>query len=138
MALFHRKSNRRRHRNRVQRIQRSAHHLHVQRTRPRRGCIGEQRIAGVYREDITYNNGTQYTCSTSNQSWTATRDEKQGPASFPATEGSYTGTNPQGIGGGDVDFNVSPSGNLQDVVVETTKLGCAPSREFITTSKWRK
>ena len=72
----------------------------------------------------------EYTCSTSNQSWTATRDEKQGPASFPATEGSYTGTNPQGIGGGDVDFNVSPSGNLQDVVVETTKLGCAPSREF--------
>jgi hypothetical protein len=29
------------------------------------------RIAGVYREDVTYNNGTQYTCSTSNQSWTA-------------------------------------------------------------------
>ncbi len=94
------------------------------------GASGEQRIAGVYREDITYNNGTQYTCSTSNQSWTATRDEKQGPASFPATEGSYTGTDPQGIGGGSVDFDVSPSGNLQDVVVETTKLGCAPSREF--------
>ncbi len=94
------------------------------------GASGEQRIAGVYREDITYDNGTKHECSTSNQSWTATRDEQQGPASFPATAGSYLGSDPQGIEHGAVAFSVSPSGNLQSVTVQETQLGCGPTKEI--------
>jgi hypothetical protein len=93
------------------------------------GKSGEPRLAGVYREDVTYNNGTSYSCTTSDQSWTATRDEtKQGAASIPAEEGSYTGTDPQNREGGNVKLYVAPGGNLQDVFVETTELGCGSSK----------
>ena len=94
------------------------------------GSGGEQRIAGVYREDVTYDNGTKYSCSTSNQSWTAARDEQQGPASFPAAMGSYLGSDPQGIEHGAITFNVSSAGNLQSVAVQLTQLSCSPAKIF--------
>ena len=34
---------------------------------------GVQRFAGQFREDIAYNNGTSYSCTSNDQSWSATR-----------------------------------------------------------------
>jgi hypothetical protein len=33
---------------------------------------GLQRVAGIFREDITYGSGTTYSCTSNNQAWTAT------------------------------------------------------------------
>ena len=37
------------------------------------GASSKPRIACVFREDITYDNGTQHTCSTNDQAWTGVR-----------------------------------------------------------------
>ncbi len=95
------------------------------------GDLKENTASGSFREDISFNNGTSYSCTTNNQSWTATRDESQSALALPAQPGHYSGTNPQGLSGGEVDFYVAPSGNLQDVSILSTKLGCAPSRTAI-------
>jgi hypothetical protein len=34
---------------------------------------GTQRFAGQFREDITYNNGTSYTCTSNDQFWSVIR-----------------------------------------------------------------
>jgi hypothetical protein len=34
---------------------------------------GAARLAGIYREDITFDNGTAYSCTSDEESWTATR-----------------------------------------------------------------
>jgi len=33
---------------------------------------GAERVAGQFREDITFNNGTAYSCTSNDESWSAT------------------------------------------------------------------
>jgi hypothetical protein len=87
------------------------------------GQFNATNVTGSFREDISYNNGTSYTCTSNPQSWTTSRDAQgiQTPSSPPP--GSYSG-----YGGGDaVSFYVSQDGGqLQDVFVNDPYLPCAP------------
>jgi hypothetical protein len=97
----------------------------------------QPRIVGSYRETLTYTNGSKYECSSnftysSSTSenpvhWTATRESGQQPLSLPAEEGRYSIGNPQGDAQAEVEFYVSPKGNLQDVSTGAY-LMCTPSR----------
>jgi hypothetical protein len=88
---------------------------------------GAARVGGTLREDVTYNDGTAYSCTTNNQSWSATR-ETQGTQALPLPSGSYSGLSHQGYG---VSFYVPAGGaHLHDVVVTTAGLGCAPAKSF--------
>jgi hypothetical protein len=83
-------------------------------------------VSGTYREDITYDNGIAFACTTNATAWTATRDA-QGTQSAALPPGSYSGRTPeQSV----FSFYVSNDGtHLQDVTVPTY-LGCAPSKTF--------
>ena len=88
---------------------------------------GVTRVAGTFREDIAYSDGTTRSCTTNDQSWSALRDA-QGTQTLPApTAGSYSGRTPeQSV----FSFYVSNDGtHLQDVTVPTY-LGCSPSKNF--------
>ena len=91
------------------------------------GSAGVVRVAGTLREDITYENGSKFECTTNGEDWSLTRESVQTEASFPPAAGSYSGTDHQGYG---MSFYVSPGGGeVQNVVVSTTVMGCTPSEE---------
>ncbi len=91
------------------------------------GSAGVVRVAGTLREDITYENGSKFECTTNGEDWSLTRESVQTEASFPPAAGSYSGTDHQGYG---MSFYVSPGGGeVQNVVVSTTIMGCTPSEE---------
>jgi hypothetical protein len=92
------------------------------------GNLGEKTASGSVREDVTFNNGTAYSCSTNSQTWTATRDATQSPQLLPAQPGHYYGSAPQNRSAGHIEFFVSPTGNLQDVQIEETALACSPAK----------
>ena len=50
---------------------------------------GQGRAAGVLREDVTYANGTQYTCMSNGIPWSATHDSKAGQPSGQPAPGTY-------------------------------------------------
>jgi List-Bact-rpt repeat protein len=93
------------------------------------GPNGEQRVDGIFREEIAYNDGTSHTCSTNNHYWMASREEKQGAISLPAQEGFYGAGDPQGRSFQEMTFSVTPLGDLSHVVVTSTLLRCDPSAE---------
>src|SRR4051794_8132327 len=76
--------------------------------------------AGSLREDVTFDDGTAYSCTTNTKTWTATRDA-QGTQTGATPPGSYSGYG----GGYGMTLYVSPDGkSVQDVTVNTS-LGCA-------------
>ena len=89
---------------------------------------GSERVAGQVRDDITFSNGTSYSCTSNLLSWSATR-EAQGAsqsASSPPS-GSYSGDTWPGYG---LSFYVSPdSSQIQDVVVNVAPT-CTPSFSY--------
>ena len=89
---------------------------------------GITRMAGAFREDITYDDGTTHSCTTNDQTWSTTRNA-QGPQAAPSpTPGSYSGSTSQNW---NVAFSVSADAkHLQDVTIPTAALGCAPARSF--------
>jgi hypothetical protein len=92
------------------------------------GSAGVVRVAGTLREDITYENGSKFECTTNGEYWSLTRESVQTEASFPAAAGSYSGTDEQGY---PMTFYVSPGGGqVQNVRVATTVVGCTPSEGF--------
>ena len=87
---------------------------------------GAERAAGQLRENITFNNGNQISCTTNPQTWSATRDT-QGTQTTSPPPGSYTvsSTTHQNVSPG--SFTVSADGTqLQDVTVPTL-LACTPT-----------
>jgi hypothetical protein len=79
------------------------------------------RVAGNLREDVTYDNGTVRTCTTNNQSWSATRESQGGDQTLsPPPAGGYSGSS----GGYSLTFRVA-GGHIQDVKVPAS-LGCSP------------
>ncbi len=86
---------------------------------------GAARIAGMFRETITYTDTTARTCTSNNQSWTAARDTQPTQTASAPPVGSYTGGNPQN--GAPVTFYVSADQkSLQDVSIPTVYLACTP------------
>ena len=92
------------------------------------GSAGVVRVAGTLREDITYENGSKFECTTNGEDWSLTRESVQTEASFPPAAGSYSGADQQGY---PMTFYVSPGGgHVQNVRVGTTVVGCTPSEGF--------
>ena len=93
------------------------------------GSAGVVRVAGTLREDITYENGSKFECTTNGETWSLTRDSVQTEASFPPAAGSYSGTDQQGYG---MTFEVTSGGTkLQNVSVPTVVVGCTPAKEIV-------
>ena len=73
-------------------------------------------VAGQVRDDITYNNGTAYSCTSNNLSWSATRDTQGSQTASPPPAGSYSGHTSQSSGlsfyvsADSTQFRTSPSG----------------------------
>ena len=90
------------------------------------GHFQGSQVSGSYREDVTYDDGTAFSCTTNATSWTASRDA-QGTQTAALPAGSYSGRTPeQSV----FSFYVSNDGtHLQDVYVPAY-LGCAPSKNF--------
>ncbi len=83
---------------------------------------GTERAAGSLREDVTYNDGTAYSCTTGTTPWTMKRDAQGTQAAAPPPAGTYAG--------GAYMFHVSSDGTqVQDVSLATnyhTVLECTP------------
>ncbi len=90
------------------------------------GSAGVVRVAGTLREDITYDNGSKFECTTNGEDWSLTRESAQTEASFPPAAGSYSGTDQQGY---PMTFEVTSGGTkLQNVSIPTVVVGCAPAK----------
>jgi hypothetical protein len=88
---------------------------------------GDERVAGAFREDIAYDNGTAYTCTSNDQTWAAVR-ETQGTQSAAAPPGSYSGGTSQSR---NMTFDVAPDGkHVQDVQILVVDIACAPTKGF--------
>ena len=84
---------------------------------------GVERLAGTYREDITFEGGSTRKCTTDNQWFSATRDSQPAQTTAAPPAGSYTGNIPARPGG--LTFYVSAdSAHLQDVSIPTDDLKC--------------
>jgi hypothetical protein len=92
------------------------------------GQFAGTKAAGQVREDVAFNNGTAFSCTSNLVTWSVTRDAQgsdQSAASPPS--GSYSGSSSQS---GLVTFYVSPdSTHVQDLVVGTG-MTCSPSFNF--------
>jgi hypothetical protein len=86
--------------------------------------VGTQ-VAGSLREDVTFNNGTAYSCTTGPQTWSATRDT-QGTQTTSPQPGSYKVSSNYQINQGGSLYVSGDGTKLQDVRVSTT-LACTPS-----------
>ena len=83
---------------------------------------GTERLAGVLRETIAFDDGTAYTCTTGDQYWSATRDA-QGIQSATPAAGAYTGAS----NGYTLTFAVSADKQHIQTVSVPTQLGCTPA-----------
>src|SRR5207248_2484910 len=84
-------------------------------------------IAGTVREDLTYD-GTSTACTSSTQTWSATRDTQGNQAALAPPAGSYAGSTSQPFISNGVLLAVSPdSTHLQNVTIGQVTLACAPS-----------
>jgi hypothetical protein len=86
-------------------------------------AAGVERLAGTYREDITFEGGSTRRCTTNNQWFSATRDAQPTQTTAAPPAGSYTGNIPGRTGG--LTFDVSSNGShVQDVYIPTDDLKC--------------
>ena len=99
---------------------------------------GVASLSGTFRETVTYTDSAARTCSSGNQTWTATRDTQPAQSSALPPVGSYTAENPQN--GAAITFYVSfKKTALQDISIPDVYLSCAPDTTTAspTTSPWR-
>jgi hypothetical protein len=92
---------------------------------------GTERIAGEIREEISFNNGGQISCTTSPQTWSATRDSQGTQTTSPPPPGSYTVSTLQ-TRGGVSSFTVSADSTQLDNVTVPTLLECTPSHSDVS------
>jgi hypothetical protein len=87
---------------------------------------GTERLAGVLRETIAFNDGTSYSCTTDDQYWSVLRDSQGTQTAIPAA-GAYTGAS------GSYTLTFSVSGDAQHVqnVSVPTALACTPAHSAL-------
>jgi hypothetical protein len=86
---------------------------------------GAPRAAGTFRETMTFTDSAKRTCTSNNQSWTATRDNQPPQTTAKPPAGGYTAFNPQT--NLPITFSVSSSRtSLHNVAISTVGLDCAP------------
>jgi hypothetical protein len=91
-------------------------------------ATGDERVGGQLREDISFNNGTSYSCTSDVQSWSMTRDTQGSQTASPPPPGSYSGTTHQGYA---ASLSVSAdSTQLLNVSIPTVVIGCTPTNNF--------
>jgi hypothetical protein len=84
---------------------------------------GVERAAGQWREDVTYDNGSTFTCSSNTFAWTMTRDTQGAQTASAPPAGTYTGSG--------FTFHVSPDGTqVQNVSVSFISMACTPGGTF--------
>jgi hypothetical protein len=89
---------------------------------------GTQRVAGRVREDVTFDNGTAYSCTSNDQTWTATRTAQGTQSAAAPPPGTYGGTTAQSRS---VTFHVANSASMMtNVDIPVTTVGCTPSKGF--------
>jgi hypothetical protein len=82
-------------------------------------------VAGLVREDVTYD-GTSTSCTSNNQSWSATREAQGNQAALAPPAGSYFGSTSQVQN--TLSLFVSPdSTQVQDVTIGIVVLACTPA-----------
>jgi len=87
---------------------------------------GSGGAAGSYRENVVYNNGSHYSCTSNNQTWTAAKTGPTPARKLVAVSGNYTGQTSQYLEGG-VTFSVAPGGaSLVNISIPLTNLICTP------------
>jgi hypothetical protein len=83
--------------------------------------------AGTWREDIAYASGQTTSCTSNNQSWTATLYREPLQKKTVVVPGSYSGANGQDLQSG-IQFTVAPGGrSILNVSDPSTSLSCTPS-----------
>jgi len=101
-----------------------------------RNTSNKERIAGMFREDISYD-GTTTTCTSGNQYWSATWQTQGNQAALAPPAGSYGGVNSLAISFNGVTLSVSlDSTQLQDVTIGAVALACTPSTPNPNPSPW--
>jgi hypothetical protein len=82
--------------------------------------------AGTWREDIAFARGTVTSCTSNDQSWTATLYREPAQQKALVTPGSYSGSN--GQNGNGITFSVAPGGKSMLNISDTaTGLDCTPA-----------
>ena len=90
----------------------------------------------MFRETVAYTGSAVYSCTTNNQSWTATRDTQPIQSAAAPPVGSYTGTNPQ-TGNPTIAFDVSSNKSaLQDISIPDVYMTCAPGAAVFPEPLW--
>ena len=91
---------------------------------------GPVTVAGTYREDIAFEaSGANETCTSNEQSWSATHDPQPAPQKSIAVPGSYSGSSSGNYGA--ITFSVSPGGtSLTNLAVPNVGIACAPAGSF--------
>lgn len=88
-------------------------------------------IGGTLREDITYDNGTAFTCTSNTLSWSARRDT-QGTQTATAPAGSYSGGTVVDSSTNLMSLYVASGGTaVQNVTVGGILLNCAPGGTLV-------
>ena len=83
---------------------------------------------GTFREDVSYDDGTAFSCSSNLQTWNVTRDAQGVQTGTTQSPGSYSGGTSQGRS---ASFYVSADrAHLQEVSVGIVGLGCTPGKTF--------
>jgi hypothetical protein len=89
---------------------------------------GTQRVAGRFREDVTFDNGTAYSCTSNDQTWTADRDAQGTQSAAAPPPGTYNGSTSQSR---NVTFHVANSASqMTNVDIPVTGVFCTPSNSF--------
>jgi hypothetical protein len=82
--------------------------------------------AGTWREDIVFASGTTASCTSNDQSWTATLYREPPQKKTIVEPGNYSGSN--GQNGNGIKFSVAPGGKSMLNISDTyTLLSCMPS-----------
>ena len=84
--------------------------------------------AGTWREDIALASGTQTSCTSNDQSWSATLSREPAQQKPLVEPGDYSG--PSGQGGGYISFSVAPGGGSLLNISINTAVTCTPSGGF--------
>ena len=91
-----------------------------------RNASDQERIAGSFREDISYD-GTSTTCTSGTQPWSATFFNQGNQALLAPPAGGYTGPTSQDAANALLLYVSPDSSHLQDVTLNFVALACAPS-----------
>jgi hypothetical protein len=98
------------------------------------GADGHERVAGTYRETITFTNSSLGFCTTNDVTWSLERDTQPTQSTAAAPVGNYAGTDYFGHA---TSFVVASGGNAIDTIsVTNTRLSCSVSTDNVGGSNY--